>query len=203
MFSCQRCRQSLDIDTTGKSNHHTLPLGESYVVLPQPRHPEGSALPDLSDGLGRGGPVLQATSMHEQLRTVGRLLDLSERAKPIECGVPLCDDCASGVLRELQRRLEEAHAEKQLLQAAFAEIEVGEEDDANEAPFTDESFAREVEAQEREEAELRTSLSAAKSEREELRKELKRLQVQRDEGGGSAGGALRRAQRGRARAAGA
>ena len=120
--------------------------------------------------------------MHEQLRTVGRLLDLSERAKPIECGVPLCDDCASGVLRELQRRLEEAHAEKQLLQAAFAEIEVGEEDDANEAPFTDESFAREVEAQEREEAELRTSLSAAKSEREELRKELKRLQVQRDEG---------------------
>lgn len=124
--------------------------------------------------------MLQATSMHEQLRTVGRLLDLSERAKPVEVGVPLCEDCASGVLRELQRRLEEAHSEKQLLQAAFAELEVGEEEDANE-DFSDEAFAREAELQEREETELRAALGAARREREALRDELSRLQQQQEQ----------------------
>ena len=46
-------------------------MGESFVVLPQ-------QLSEPEDGLPRGGQVLQATSMHEQLRTVGRLLELSE-----------------------------------------------------------------------------------------------------------------------------
>lgn len=73
-------------------------MGESFVVLPQQlSEPE-------QDGLPRGGQVLQATSMHEQLRTVGRLLELSEACD--ECGVPLCEDCASGVLRELQRQVQ-------------------------------------------------------------------------------------------------
>ena len=118
--------------------------------------------------------------MHEQLRTVRRLLDLSERANPLECGVPLCDDCASGVLRELQRRLEEAHREKLLLQTAFAELEVGEEDDGNEE-FIDGAFEREVEAQRQEEVELRTALAASQRERTALREELDRLQEQRKE----------------------
>ena len=176
-LACQRCRQSLDF--VGLPVHQHEPhLGESYVVLPQPPHVHKvSPMTDLSEGLGRVGPELQATSMHEQLRTVRRLLDLSERANPIECGVPLCDDCAAGVLRQLQRRLEEAHAEKQLLQTAFAELEIGEEDSA-----TDESASdHEAEAQRNEESELRAALITSQREREALRSELHRLQQRREE----------------------
>ena len=55
---------------------------------------------------------LAAASLHEQLRMVARLVELStdtQRSSP-SVGVPLCEDCAAGVLHELQRRLEEAQS---------------------------------------------------------------------------------------------
>ena len=98
------------------------------------RHARASALP--------------ATSMHEQLHAVSRLLELSERCDAIECGVPLCEECASSVLRELQRRLEAGHDEREKLQAAFAELEAGE-DEASDASLSDAQFAHALEAQRR------------------------------------------------------
>ena len=167
-LACQRCKQAFAPPLT---------LGESYVVLPQP---SGDALPNLTDSaVGRSGPLLHAASMHEQLRTVSRLLELSERCDPIECGVPLCEECASAVLRELQRRLEEAHQEHEMLQAAFAELEAGEEEDEIDQ-LTDEQVAREVESQRQEEAELRASIAAAEREREALAEEASRLGAQCD-----------------------
>ena len=145
-------------------------MGESFVVLPQ-------QLSEPEDGLPRGGQVLQATSMHEQLRTVGRLLELSEACD--ECGVPLCEDCASGVLRELQRQLEEAHAEREVMQSAFAELEAGDEDVAEDETLSEADFERELQAMRREEDELRAALEAAKREREALREEAGRLRGQR------------------------
>ena len=124
-LACQHCRKSLEVSDQG--THRGAPqtataLGESFVVLPQPASADASnraqAGSMLADGLGLGGgQVLQAASMHEQLRTVGRLLDLSERCNALSAlvdgdasaarctGVPLCHDCAIGVLQELGHRL--------------------------------------------------------------------------------------------------
>jgi beclin 1 len=129
---------------------------------------------------------LAAASLHEQLRMVARLVELStdnQRSSP-SVGVPLCEDCASGVLHELQRRLEEAHAERELLRTASAELLVGEEmmsDDHNAADSTteDAEFAREREAQAAEEARLRAALASAKDERKGLSQELARLREER------------------------
>ena len=117
---------------------------------------------------------------------VARLVELStdnQRSSP-SVGVPLCEDCASGVLHELQRRLEEAHAERELLRTASAELLVGEEmmsDDHNAADSTteDAEFAREREAQAAEEARLRAALASAKDERKGLSQELARLREER------------------------
>ena len=82
--TCQHCRVPIDVtdgSLSPRQPHRRSSagpaLGESFVVLPQ-QHTESR------------GQVLQATSMHEQLRTVGRLLELSEACD--ECGVPLCED---------------------------------------------------------------------------------------------------------------
>ena len=174
--TCQHCRVPIDVSdgnsSPRQSHRRAAPaMGESFVVLPQQlSEPE-------QDGLPRGGQVLQATSMHEQLRTVGRLLELSEACD--ECGVPLCEDCASGVLRELQRQLEEAHAEREVMQSAFAELEAGDEDVAEDETLSEADFERELQAMRREEDELRAALEAAKREREALRDEAGRLRGQR------------------------
>jgi len=171
MFACERCRQSLDVAASA------APPGDSYLVLPQPRQLERArTLPSLP----RAEPLVAATHAHEQLLTAGRLLELAERAKPVECGVPLCDECLANVHDELHRRLDEAYAEKQQLQAAFAELEVGEEDSL-EAIASDELFAARVEAQEEEATQLRLELEAAQRERDELDEQLQRLQQQRAE----------------------
>ena len=175
--TCQHCRVAIDV-TDGTSSprqphRRAGHLGESFVVLPQPLSQQ------QSDGLPRGGQVLQATSMHEQLRTVGRLLELSESCD--ECGVPLCEDCASGVLRELQRQLEEAHGEREVMQTAFAELEAGDEDVAEDETLSEADFEREMQAMRREEGELRAALEAAKREREALSEEAERLRGQRRE----------------------
>ena len=114
---CAHCHHSLD-ECDKSPAHSRLPhaaLGGSYVVLPQ----RNTVQPQLSQDLGRSDAILQATSMHEQLRTVGRILELSEGCDPLECGVPLCEECASSVLRELQRQLEEVHWEREMLQAVL------------------------------------------------------------------------------------
>ena len=174
-ITCQHCRVPIDVSDGSSSPRQTHrraapAMGESFVVLPQ-------QLSEPEDGLPRGGQVLQATSMHEQLRTVGRLLELSEACD--ECGVPLCEDCASGVLRELQRQLEEAHAEREVMQSAFAELEAGDEDVAEDETLSEADFERELQAMRREEDELRAALEAAKREREALREEAARLRGQR------------------------
>ena len=206
---CDRCRSPLDVAiNTGKRGgpEASTHLGDSYVVLPERRR---SALPDLSQTVGPGhASMLPAASMHEQLRTVSRLLELSDlmhdKAPRAGCGVPLCDDCASSVLHELQRRLEEAHAERERLHTASAELLAGEdlddfeEDDDDDAvarapaadaaaptssgksarreePLSPEDFAREREAQREEEARLRAALAAATAERAGLADELARL----------------------------
>ena len=174
--ACQHCRVPIDVSDGTSSprqpRRRAAPaLGESFVVLPQQlSQPE-------QDGLPRGGQVLQATSMHEQLRTVNRLLELSEACD--EYGVPLCEDCASGVLRELQRQLEEAHAEREVMQTTFAELEAGDEDVAEDETLSEADFGRELQAMRCEEGELRAALEAARREREALRDEAARLRGQR------------------------
>ena len=161
-ITCQHRRARIDVsDVSGspRQTHRRGGAGDGRVVC----RAAAAARPSLEDGLPRGGQVLQATSMHEQLRTVGRLLELSEACD--ECGVPLCEDCASGVLRELQRQLEEAHAEREVMQSAFAELEAGDEDVAEDETLSEADFERELQAMRREEDELRAALEAAKRER--------------------------------------
>jgi len=179
-MDCQRCRQPLVAWGAAGSLGRGL-LGESYVVLPQSRRPStgSGALPDsLNESLARPSAaydgVLQASSIHEQLRTVDRLVGLAERCAAVPCGVPLCEECASGVLRELNRRLDEAHVERDLLQAAFAEIEAGDGDALCE-PLGEAESEAEGAARAREMAELRASLAAAKRERAALVAEAARL----------------------------
>ena len=154
-------------------------LGESYVVLPQSHR---AAVAELGEGLslslsrGRQGAVLQASSIHEQLRTVDRLVGLAERCAAVPCGVPLCEECASAVLRELNRRLHEAQAERESLQAAFAEIEAGEAELEHE-PLSEEECAAQRAARAREVEELHASLAAAKRERAALLAEASRLRT--------------------------
>ena len=196
-FACQHCRKSLEVSehvAHQGAPHAASALGESFVVLPQPAAGDtsrrdraashaGSMLPD---GLGiGGGQVLQAASMHEQLRTVGRLLELSERCNDLSAmvdgdavarrctGVPLCYDCAIGVLQELERRLKEVHDERSLMQRAFAELESGGELLLDAA--SDGEIESEIEAQLLEKAGLRQMIAAARRESEALQQEAARL----------------------------
>lgn len=165
-FTCERCHRS-PLDASGGS---ASGAGDSYVVL---RAPDANVARE----------VLPATSMHEQLRTVSRLLDLSETfhsaAPGAACGVPLCEDCASGCISELQRRLDQAHAERELLQSAFAELEAGEEEASDDA-LSDSEYERECERQRAEEQALREALAAAKREHAALGVELDRLRKERE-----------------------
>ena len=78
---CDRCREPLDAhlaNARGGPEASAL-LGDSYVLLPEKRR---GALPDLSQTIADvsgAGAVLAAASMHEQLRTVTRLLNLSDQ----------------------------------------------------------------------------------------------------------------------------
>jgi len=189
---CQHCRQSIEVSDAGsgggsprqpsRRHGHGPAMGESFVVLPQSlsQQPGGTALPAVQGELPRGGgQVLNATSMHEQLRTVGRLLELAEVCEDVECGVPLCEDCASGTLRELQRKLEEAHAEREAMERAFADLEAGDEDVGEDGLLSEADFEREVQVMKREEGELRAALETARREREALQQEAERLRGER------------------------
>ena len=127
---CDRCRAPLAMPGVG-DQCTTL---NSYVVLDPRRGSAGataSALPELVASTPATGSsdMAQAATLHESLRTVSRLLELSEllheTSPSTACGVPLCSDCGNAIQGELQRRLEEAHAEREMLQAAFAELEGG------------------------------------------------------------------------------
>lgn len=180
MLDCQRCRQPLLQDAWAHDGAALRPalLGESYVVLPQSRRPAALGLPRApppSAPAGRG-PALQASSIHEQLRTVDRLVGLADRCASVPCGVPLCEECAAGVLRELDRRLHEARAERETLRAAFAEIEAGDGEAVGEGPSEAEEAAERA-SRARELAELRASLAAARRERGALAAEATRLRA--------------------------
>ena len=76
--SCDRCRQRISTPhappgASGARADAGAHMGDSYVVLPSDKR-RAAPLPDLSQTLRPGDSVLQATSMHEQLRTVSRLL---------------------------------------------------------------------------------------------------------------------------------
>jgi beclin 1 len=159
----------------------------SYVVLDQRRGSAcatAGALPELVASTPATGSsdMAQAATLHESLRTVSRLLELSELLHEMSpstaCGVPLCSDCGNAIQGELQRRLEEAHAEREMLQAAFAELEAGEEDEDD--VLSDADYERERAAQLAEEENLRAAVVAAKAERAALNDELLRLRQQRD-----------------------
>ena len=195
---CDRCRAPLDVRQSKGSDANLL--GDSFVVLdptaPQQQQRRRQSLPDLSQTLlgATGDVVLAAASMHEQLRTVSRLLELSEllhdKAPSAQCGVPLCEDCANGVLQELQRRLEDAHAEREALRAASAELYAGEPSElgADAAPtasgadvetaLSAAEFEKERAAQREEEAQLRSALEEARRERLGLHEELERLKAE-------------------------
>jgi len=188
---CDRCRAPLAL-SSGASGSDQSPTN-SYVVLDQRRGGGAGAssaggqqhpLPELGSSPASGSvDMVQAATMHESLRTVSRLLELSEllheKAPSVTCGVPLCEDCAHGVVGELQRRLEEAHAEREMLETAFAELEAGEED-AEDDVLSDADYEREREAQRAEEEQLRAQVAAAKAERSALGDELQRLQKLRE-----------------------
>jgi beclin 1 len=196
---CDRCRGPLvvvaDASASGNASAAgaSAPLGDSYVVLPErARGSSSGPLPDLSQTLveGEHRGLLAPASRHEELRTVNRLLELSDvlhdKAPSSACGVPLCQDCASGVLRLLQQQLEDAHEEQKALKEAERDLIAGDDDatvsdgtDPDEAPLSVEEFAREVEAQRAEEEALVAELAAAQREREALAVELERLRSER------------------------
>ncbi|EOD30086.1 hypothetical protein EMIHUDRAFT_99559 [Emiliania huxleyi CCMP1516] len=180
-MDCQRCRQPLLEASPGPGGRGLAPLGESYVVLPQSRR--ASALhASLNESLSQpvGGGVLQASSIHDQLQTVDRLVGLAERCASLPCGVPLCEDCASGVVRDLNARLRDAREERDRLQAAFAELEAGDGGPSHGA-LSDAEFAAEEAARELEVSELRAALASARRERSALADEAVRLRAQRAE----------------------
>mmetsp|Transcript_34528 Transcript_34528/g.108436 ORF Transcript_34528/g.108436 Transcript_34528/m.108436 type:complete len:509 (+) Transcript_34528:22-1548(+) len=180
-MDCQRCRQPLLEASPGPGGRGLAPLGESYVVLPQSRR--ASALhASLNESLSQpvGGGVLQASSIHDQLQTVDRLFGLAERCASLPCGVPLCEDCASGVVRDLNARLRDARLERDRLQAAFAELEAGDGGPSHGA-LSDAEFAAEEAARELEVSELRAALASARRERSALADEAVRLRAQRAE----------------------
>jgi len=115
--------------------------------------------------------------MHENVKTVQRLLKLAEKLEPLECGVPLCDGCCAGLLRELGRQLEEAEAERELLQSAYAELEASDEAELPSA----EELSRLESVHESELVELRAELTAARAQREGLTAEVVRLHAERAE----------------------
>lgn len=158
-------------------------LAESYVVLDQ-RRPASDDSPTHSlQTRGKTGGSITAATMDETLRTVSRLLELSElpqnRMPDAPCSVPLCEECAQAVLDELQQRLARAHQEREMLQAAFAELEAGDDDADDEPALSEADFEREQEAQRAKEDELRAEIAAAKAERVALRDEVQRLEQQR------------------------
>ena len=180
-MDCQRCRQPLLEASPGPGGRGLAPLGESYVVLPQSRR--ASALhASLNESLSQpvGGGVLQASSIHDQLQTVDRLVGLAERCASLPCGVPLCEDCASGVVRDLNARLRDAREERDRLQAAFAELEAGDGGPSHGA-LSDAEFAAEEAARELVVSELRAALASARRERSALADEAVRLRAQRAE----------------------
>ena len=216
---CDRCRGPLDLSLSGDgtpgSQRGDAPLGDSYVVLPHKARaaacapPGGSsaspqALPDLSHTLtGAPGDGDFGAPWSTQLRTVSRLMDLAERmsdkasdAAAPACGVPLCQECGRGLLLLLQQQLEEAHMEREALQAATAELYAGEgvldgggapsgpsasgaAADVDMAPLSVEDFERERAAQRQEEAALREELAAAAREKAALQDMLRRLRQER------------------------
>lgn len=153
-------------------------LGESYVVLSQSSQPhEGDLCSTMEmaaeDHCGRSSAVLQATSMHERLRTVGRLFQLTESCDPLECSMPLCKDCALAVLHELQHKHDEAHEEHVMLQAAFVELEAG--DELDEAPLEESDFGLELGAHRCKREHLHMQLIAARRDQEALQLQVQRL----------------------------
>ena len=225
MLACSRCRGPIDVSVsvspsaTGAARPDAN-LGDSYVVLSNKKQPgvDGSTtankagapssslgaasaaaatLPDMSHTLagGASGDGDFGAPWSEQLRTVSRLMDLSERmdhdAPAAACGVPLCQECGRGMLLLLQQQLEDAHMEREALQAASAELYAGEAGTgggggaggaaaADEAvPLSAAESDREREAQRREEAALREELAKAEAERDGLRQALSNLQTER------------------------
>lgn len=201
--TCDRCRSPLDVDINAggyRGGPEASALqGDSYVLLPERRR--SLALPDLSQTLADvSGSGFAPASTHELLRTKSRLLELSEllhdKAPSTGCGVPLCEDCATTVLNDLQQRLAQAHAEGERLRAGAADLLAGEDledlpdddDGSSGAPaqtsgksarrddvLSAEEFAREREAQREEEARMRAALASASQERAALTDELARL----------------------------
>ena len=129
--TCDRCRQAIRVTSSGSDDRigaagnsaDNLLLGDSYVVLPQHKQQsDGSGsttrsssaqLPDLSQMPVSPSPassMLQVTSRHEQLRTVSRLLELSDtlrtRAPAAACHTPgkLPPGWTAGSVSPLQRR---------------------------------------------------------------------------------------------------
>ena len=186
---CENCarigvRTPIRVDSSGGSGSGDL--GESYIVLPQHQR-RGGALPvtDLSRlSSSSSSPPPPVLSRHEHFRAHSRLQELSElfqtRVPDVACGVPLCNHCSQKVLNDLKSRLDEAYAEGELLQGAFAELEAGEED-ASDDMFSDADYEREHLEQQHEEDALRAAVGAAKQERTALREELCRLRKQREQ----------------------
>jgi beclin 1 len=189
--TCDRCRNPLvaavAAASSGRLGADGSLLADSYVVLPQHEKRRSSQPLDLTP-LRPTSPshssVHQATSMHEHLRTVERLLELSdklrEQAPATTAGVPLCEECAPSVLAGLQRKLEDAHHTREMMQRAFAELEAGEEQSAEDM-LSDAEHERERVAQQQEEETLRAAIASAQEERAALRDELERLREQRKE----------------------
>ncbi len=165
----------------------------------------GAKLKDLSETVlinDPGADLVAPASRSEELKTVRRLLQLSERlhdeAPAASTGVPLCQDCASGVLRLLTQKLEEAHEEREKMEAAMAELYAGEAaeppdvsaaagggggggggGEETDAPLSEAEFARERKAQQAEADALKAELAAAEQERAGLREEFARLTTER------------------------
>ena len=190
-IACESCRAPLVASVRRSAGSHgqgtsaggsppdASLLAESLVLVP----PDSKAQPQVQDAWQAAS--LQPTSLHEQLRTVGRLVQLAEtldeKAPNAGCGVPLCDNCAKGVLGELKRQVDEARAHHELYKQAFVELAAGEDDVGEEPLASDEDYERERRAQRQEEERLQEAIAKAKQDRSTMREELTRLQQQRDE----------------------
>lgn len=153
-------------------------LGESYVVLSPLSQPQKGDLRTATEiasesRCGRSSAVLQATSMHERLLTIGRLIQLTERCDTFECAIPLCEECTSAVVRELLRKDNEGRDNQALLQLAFAELEAG--DETHDETLNEIELKLELEAHQLRWKQLQGEIIVARRDHEELQKQAARL----------------------------
>ena len=168
-WGCVRCKEPLrDAGSLPPPQH------ESYVVLSQEEKQQNQKQTREA--------FTQPTTVHDQQRTLENLRYLAEKCKHVPSGVPLCNECANTLLAQMQKRLHDAHTERELLQQSFAELYLSDDFavDAQSEAEMERDFQAECAANTEEEAKLRAAITSARREKEALVREAARLRGVRE-----------------------